>query len=97
LRVHPDRMRANLAITRGAIVAERLSARLTPHLGKDEAKRVVSAATSRAADCGSSLAEVLAQESSVAALFDIGALERLLEPDSYIGAADHLVQRALLS
>jgi 3-carboxy-cis,cis-muconate cycloisomerase len=95
LRVHPDRMRDNLAITHGAIVAERLSAHLTPHLGKGEAKRVVAAAASRAIECGAPLAEVLAQEPSVAGLFDIGTLERLLDPAGYLGAADYLVRRAL--
>ncbi|MBP2329690.1 3-carboxy-cis,cis-muconate cycloisomerase [Kibdelosporangium banguiense] len=97
LRVHPDRMRANLAITNGTIVAERLSAHLTPHLGKDEAKRVVSAAASRVTEGGTTLAENLAQEPSVAALFDIDMLKRLLDPDGYLGAADHLVERALIS
>ncbi|NKE63563.1 3-carboxy-cis,cis-muconate cycloisomerase, partial [Lentzea sp. PSKA42] len=58
LRVHTDRMRANLEITRGAIVAERLSAHLTPHLGKVKAMRAVATAAGR----GGELAEALARE-----------------------------------
>ncbi|WP_245847860.1 lyase family protein, partial [Lentzea kentuckyensis] len=44
LRVHGDRMRANLEITRGAVVAERFSAQLTPQLGKAKAMRAVATA-----------------------------------------------------
>lgn len=91
LRVHTDRMRANVEITRGAIVAERLSARLTPHLGKVKAMRAVAAAAGR----GGELAEALAQDADVAAVFDIDTLARLCDPADYLGAADHLVQRAL--
>ncbi|HKS44868.1 MAG TPA: adenylosuccinate lyase family protein [Amycolatopsis sp.] len=95
LRVFPERMRANLMATRGGIVAERLSARLAPKLGKAEAKRIVSAAASKAATRDVPLAEVLAAEPAVAARFDPGTLERLLDPDGYLGAADALVDRAL--
>jgi 3-carboxy-cis,cis-muconate cycloisomerase len=44
LRVHPERMRANLEITGWAIVAERLSAHLAPQLGKAEAMRTIATA-----------------------------------------------------
>ncbi|WP_390828832.1 lyase family protein [Lentzea alba] len=91
LRVHADRMRANLEITRGAIVAERLSARLTPQLGKTKAMQAVAAAAGR----GGALADALAQDAVVAAVLDAGTLKTLCDPADYLGAADHLVQRAL--
>ncbi|WP_442916809.1 class-II fumarase/aspartase family protein [Lentzea sp. NBC_00516] len=91
LRVHADRMRANLEITRGAIVAERLSAHLTPHLGKVTAMRAVATAVGR----GGELAEALAQDADVAAVLDAGTLERLCDPTDYLGATDQLVQRVL--
>lgn len=91
LRVHADRMRDNLEITRGAIVAERLSAQLTPQLGKTEAMHAVAAAAGR----GGALAEALAQDAVVAAVLDADTLKALCDPADYLGAADHLVQRAL--
>jgi 3-carboxy-cis,cis-muconate cycloisomerase len=91
LRVHADRMRANLEITRGAIVAERFSAMLAPQLGKTKAMRAVAAAAGR----GGALAEALAQDAEVVAVLDAGALEGLCDPADYLGATDHLVQRAL--
>ncbi len=91
LRVHADRMRANLDITGGAIVAERLSAHLAPHLGKAAAMRAVATAAGR----GGELAEELAQDGDVLAVLDADTLKRLCDPTEYLGAADHLVQRAL--
>ncbi|MDX3659156.1 adenylosuccinate lyase family protein [Streptomyces sp. ID05-26A] len=91
LRVHAGRMRANLEITRGAVVAERLSAHLAPLLGKGPAMRAVATAAGR----GGALAEALAQDVSVAAVLDAGTLQRLCDPEDYLGAAGHLVQRAL--
>jgi 3-carboxy-cis,cis-muconate cycloisomerase len=88
LRVHAERMRANLEITRGAIVAERLSAQLTPHLGKTAAMRAVAMAAGR----GEDLAEALAQETDV---LDAATLKSLCDPTDYLGAADELVQRVL--
>jgi 3-carboxy-cis,cis-muconate cycloisomerase len=89
--VDAGRMRANLEITRGAIVAERLSAHLTPRLGKAAAMRAVASAAGR----GGELAEALARDPAVVAVFDTGTLERLCDPADYLGATDLLVQRVL--
>jgi 3-carboxy-cis,cis-muconate cycloisomerase len=43
LRVDPDRMRANLDLTGGAVLAERVAAALTPSLGAEQARAVVRA------------------------------------------------------
>lgn len=88
LRVHAERMRANLEITKGAIVAERLSAHLTPHLGKTAAMRAVAMAAGRGGD----LAEALARDTEV---LDAATLKNLCDPADYLGAADDLVQRVL--
>jgi 3-carboxy-cis,cis-muconate cycloisomerase len=91
LRVRPDRMRANLRLTDGQIVAERLVAVLTPLLGKGEARKLLNAATAEVQRTGSSLSTVLAE----AEVMDLAELDALCDPAGYTAAAPALVDRAL--
>ncbi len=95
LEVHPDRMRDNVAITRGAIVAERLNVALAPILGKARAKKLITRASVEAADTGRTIGEVLDAEPDLAGRLDRAALADLLTPANYTGAASALVDRAL--
>jgi 3-carboxy-cis,cis-muconate cycloisomerase len=90
LIVLPERMAANLALTGGAIVSERLNAALAPRLGKATAKKLLATVTREAAETGRDFADVLA-----AALPDFADLDALLDPAGYTGAAASLVDRAL--
>lgn len=91
LRVHPDAMREHLGLTHGLIVSERLTAELTPHLGRARAKEILTSAARRTLDEGTSLAEVLAEEPGLAAL----DLTDLTDPARYTGSAGALTDRAL--
>ncbi|WP_158845581.1 class-II fumarase/aspartase family protein [Saccharothrix deserti] len=93
LEVFPARMRANLDLTGGAIVAERLNAVLAPQLGKATAKRVL-ARISLAAAAGKGRFEVLLREAPELADLPVNAAA-LLDPAEYLGAARLLVDRAL--
>ncbi|MFF9767781.1 3-carboxy-cis,cis-muconate cycloisomerase [Streptomyces sp. NPDC014636] len=95
LRVHADRMHANLGLTRGLVVSERLAAALSPTLGRAAAKAVVSAASARAATEGRHLADVLAGTPELAGRHDAEALHALCAPEHYTGAAGPLVDRVL--
>ncbi|WNF25385.1 adenylosuccinate lyase family protein [Streptomyces sp. C11-1] len=95
LEVSPGRMRANLDLTGGLIVSERLAAVLAPVLGKAAAKDVISRAARTAAASGLPLAEVLLSEDVIAERFGVRDLERLLDPAGYTGAAEELTARAL--
>ncbi|MFE2809281.1 3-carboxy-cis,cis-muconate cycloisomerase [Streptomyces nigra] len=79
LRVRPDAMRANLHLTGGAVVSERLSAELAPELGRARAKELLT----RLAAEGRPLAE--APELADADL----------DPTHYTGSAGALTDRAL--
>ncbi|MFC9317001.1 3-carboxy-cis,cis-muconate cycloisomerase [Streptomyces nigra] len=79
LRVRPDAMRANLDLTGGAVVSERLSAELAPVLGRARAKELLT----RLAAEGRPLAE--APELADADL----------NPTHYTGSAGALTDRAL--
>ncbi|MGI5195102.1 class-II fumarase/aspartase family protein [Streptomyces sp. CA-288835] len=95
LIVHPDRMLANLELTGGAIVTERLTVALAPVLGKVRAKKLLTAASAEAADTGRTIGEVLSGHPEVTARFTPDQLSELLDPARYTGAADALVDRAL--
>ncbi|WP_406490855.1 adenylosuccinate lyase family protein [Streptomyces phaeochromogenes] len=95
LVVHPERMLANLGLTGGALVTERLTVVLAPAFGKVRAKKLLTAASAEAAGTGRPLAEVLAQHPELSAVFTPARLSALLDPAQYTGAADALVDRAL--
>ena len=95
LVVHPDRMAANLALTHGLIVSERLSATLAPLLGKARAKEILGGASARAIEENRTLEAILAETPEVTDALDVSKLADLLDPANYPGAAGRLVDRAL--
>ncbi|MFD7833703.1 lyase family protein [Streptomyces sp. NPDC059761] len=102
LEVRPARMAANLRLTGGAVVTERLAAALAPVLGKAGAKRLVGRVAVESADSADSAAtpdplvgRLLAQAPELAGEFTAAQLERLLDPADYTGAAEALIERAL--
>ncbi|MDX2804340.1 lyase family protein, partial [Streptomyces scabiei] len=95
LIVHPGRMRANLELTGGAIVSERLNVALAPVLGKVRAKKLLTAAAAEAAATGRPLRSVLAADPELSARFSPDRIAGLLDPARYTGAAEALVDRAL--
>ncbi len=95
LIVHPNRMLANLRLTGGAVVTERLAVALAPVLGKAKAKKLLSTASAESANTGRSLTELLAESAELTAALPPARLQDLLDPTRYTGAADALVDRAL--
>ncbi|MGW7269525.1 class-II fumarase/aspartase family protein [Streptomyces sp. NPDC054864] len=91
LRVHPEAMREHLALTHGLIVSERLTAELTPLLGRARAKELLTSAARRTRDEGRPLAEVLAEEPGLETM----DLTELTDPARYTGSAGALTDRAL--
>jgi 3-carboxy-cis,cis-muconate cycloisomerase len=95
--VFPDRLRANLELTGMAVVSERLAAVLGAALGKSAARDVLARATAEAERLDRPAAELLAEALAAEDGIDLtGAeLSALLDPVRYLGAAGHLVDRAL--
>jgi 3-carboxy-cis,cis-muconate cycloisomerase len=83
LAVDPERMRDNLELTQGLVMAEAVTTSLTGSLGRGAAHELVERACRQAAEEGRTLADVLAGTAEVP------------EPASYLGAAGELVDRAL--
>lgn len=95
LSVNPDRMRANIAATRGAIFAERAMTLLSPALGRDSAARIIADALQRSAAENKDLAEVLAEIPQVRARLSANELRRFSLPEEYLGSAEEFRRRAV--
>jgi 3-carboxy-cis,cis-muconate cycloisomerase len=93
LVVHPERMRANLEATRGLIMSERLVFALAPSLGRSDAQALVKEAGARAAERGTALRDELAADAR--APLSAPELDVAFVPETYVGAADVLIDRAL--
>ncbi|AZO81753.1 MULTISPECIES: adenylosuccinate lyase family protein [unclassified Bosea (in: a-proteobacteria)] len=96
LVVHEKRMRANLDLTGGLIVAEAVMMAAAPKLGRQHAHDVVYGACRQAIEEGGRLADILAgMPEVVAALGSREAIERCCNPANYLGLAGEMVDRVL--
>ena len=86
------RMRANLDLTNGGIVSERLALVLTERMGRTAARALVRDASTRPFGDGGGLAEALA---SVDTGLSQTELDAALDPATYLGSAGAFVDRAL--
>ncbi len=93
--VDAARMRRNLDLTGGLIVAEAVMMGLAPQIGRGEAHHVVKHACDAALAERIPLADALAREPMVAERLDRAAIERLTDPAHYLGSADAFVDRVL--
>jgi 3-carboxy-cis,cis-muconate cycloisomerase len=95
LEVDDQRMRRNLERAGGALLSERVAAALAEHLDPEEAHELVAAAARRAADDPQAFAKQLLAEPGVSAAVSAEELEALLDPTTYLGAAQELTDAAL--
>lgn len=95
LIVDEQRMRHNLGISKGLIVAEAVMMGLAPALGRQQAHDVVYDACRTVNEKGGTLAQALAALDAVTARFDQAAIERLTDPANYLGQSPRMVDRAV--
>jgi len=95
LIVDAARMRANLDLTHGLVMAEAVVMRLAPDLGRAVAHERVGAACRRALTEGRSLCDVLADDAVVTRVLDRHEIERTLSPEAYLGASRTFVENTL--
>jgi 3-carboxy-cis,cis-muconate cycloisomerase len=93
LEVDAARMRANLDLTGGMIMAERVTGALAGKLGRDGAKDLVAEVCARAE--GRPLAELLVERAEVRAHLSPAEIAELCDPAGYLGSAELFVDRAL--
>jgi 3-carboxy-cis,cis-muconate cycloisomerase len=95
LVVDTARMRANLDLTHGLVMAEAISMALAVPMGKEPAHRAVEAASQRALASSRPLAEVLAEDPSITRHLSPSDIAARLRPESYLGAAGEFVRQVL--
>ncbi|MEV6236309.1 3-carboxy-cis,cis-muconate cycloisomerase [Lentzea sp. NPDC051838] len=93
LFVHADRLRSNLALTGGSIVAERLNAELADALGRVAAKKLLAEVAREDVPFAEALA---ARPELVEGLAGRGGVAELLDPGQYVGLSAQLASRVLV-
>jgi 3-carboxy-cis,cis-muconate cycloisomerase len=91
LVVDEKRMRRNLDMTQGLIVAEAVMMGLAPHLGRQQAHDIVYEACRTALEQGASLFDVLAADPVVSGALPTDRLRALCDPANYLGSAPAMV------
>jgi 3-carboxy-cis,cis-muconate cycloisomerase len=97
LQVDPLRMRANLDMSGGLVMAEALTLALAEQIGRSEARRIVQDACDQARTAGSSLRQAAHDDQRISAVMSSDAIDQALDLVAYLGSADALIDRALAS
>lgn len=95
LVVDEARMKHNLGISRGLIVAEAVMMSMAPYTGRQQAHDIVYDACRTVNEHGGTLAEALAALPDVTQHFDRAAIDRMTDPTNYLGLAPQMVDRAI--
>ena len=95
LEVDAARMRSNLDLTQGLVLAEAVSIALAQRIGRDAAHHLLEQCCKQAVREGSQLRQVLGSHAEVGAQLSAAELDRLLDPALYLGQARRWVERAL--
>ncbi|MCM2048772.1 lyase family protein, partial [Pseudomonas aeruginosa] len=95
LEVDAERMRRNLGLTHGLVLAEAVSIALARRIGREAAHHLVKQCCRRAVEQRRELRAVLGEEARVSAELSGDELDRLLDPAHYLGQARAWVERAL--
>jgi len=94
MRVQPERMRANLEMTRGLVFSQRVLLELVQAgLPRQEAYGIVQQAALQAWEGKGTLRELLAADERVSGRLDAGALDRLFDPRAMLGQVDAVFAR----
>jgi len=94
LRLDPERMRANLDLGGGLIMAEAVMLSLGKEIGRQHAHDVVYEAAQTAAVEGKSFGDLLAADPLVTAHLDAKAVQDLLDPTAYTGLCADMAREA---
>ena len=95
MEVDSERMRRNLDLTQGLVLAEAVSIVLAQRLGRDRAHHLLEQCCQRAVAEQRHLRTVLGEDPQVSAELTNEELDRLLDPGHYLGQARVWVARAV--
>jgi len=92
LVLKPERMRANLDLTEGLIMAEPMMLALGEHIGRQEAHDVVYDAAQAAATGAGSFSDLLSADERVSGHLSAAQIEALLDPTAYTGLCSRMAE-----
>ena len=95
LEVDPQRMRANLDLTRGLIVSEAVMMGLGPHLGRQRAHDLVYDICRKSITAKESFLDLLAADPDISKHMKRAELAKLVDPENYLGVAGEMIDRVL--
>jgi 3-carboxy-cis,cis-muconate cycloisomerase len=95
LKVHSERMRANIELSNGLIFAENISTELAKSLGKSAAHSLITRASEQVRQTGLHLRIVLEKDPALRNLLDDDGLDRLFSPEQGDDLTDELINRVL--
>lgn len=97
IEIDPARMRANLDLTQGLVLAEAVSIALAEKVGKAQAHHIVEEAAKTATKEKRNLQDVLLEDERVSAGLSAGEIAKLFEPMAYQGVAQTFIDRLVAS
>ena len=95
LEVDGGRMRANLDLSGGLIMAEALTMALAPSLGRQAAQSIVAVACKTAVASEVDLRQVALADQRITAVLSSDAIDEALDPAAYLGSTNAFIDRAL--
>ncbi|MFM0036386.1 3-carboxy-cis,cis-muconate cycloisomerase [Paraburkholderia strydomiana] len=95
LIVDEARMKHNLGISKGLIVAEAVMMGMAPYTGRQQAHDIVYDACRTVNEHGGTLAQALNALPEVTKHFDRAAIDRMTDPANYLGLAPQMVDQAV--
>lgn len=95
MQVETTKMRADLDITHGLIMAESVTLALAKFMGKQDAHHLVESLCHQARDEKRPLLHLLESDARITAHFTAAELNTLLDPSRATGSADHFVRQVL--
>lgn len=97
MQIYPDKMRANLELTKGQIMAESVMMLLATRLGRKQAHKMISDLCNLALEKDTHLRDVLHEDADLAKHLSEAEIDYALEPLSYVGLAREAVDKVVES
>jgi 3-carboxy-cis,cis-muconate cycloisomerase len=95
MTVDAERMRRNLDLSAGLIMAEAVTTALIPMIGRAAAETAVARACNRAIEKRTSLDAALRDDPELRPLLSDAEIERITDPAAYLGSAGEFVDRVV--
>ncbi|WPB59253.1 adenylosuccinate lyase family protein [Xylophilus sp. GOD-11R] len=95
LEIHPARMRQNIDVTRGLVMAESVMMALARKTGRRSAHRLILRACESAVQGSLSLREALLQRREITTLLSTDEIDEALDPAGFLGCGPQIVERMI--